>query len=159
MGDIHVIQIVCVTPLGGCNWPFVVSLNVSSYPFPIGVAHSSWQWSSYRRLIFFPLFLSLLIGNVHHYPICFLLFTFNHHFINFLFCSFSIYRSIFFQFNPSIAISHIFLFSFQSLFFKISNFVLRTFVEFFFLSISSFNSNLCCFIFFSVWPSFFFFSF
>jgi len=36
---------------------------------------------------------SLRTGNVHHCPLCFLLFNFNPHFINFLFRFFSIYTS------------------------------------------------------------------
>jgi hypothetical protein len=84
------------------------------------------------HLIFFFIF-SLLIGNVQHCLLCFLLFNFSPHSINFLFHSISIYTSFYFsQFSHSIAISHMFGFSFRSSFFNISNFILGTFIEFFF---------------------------
>ena len=68
------------------------------------------------HLIFF--LFSLLTGNVYHCLLCFLLFNFSSHIINFLFHSFSIYESFYyFQFIPLIAISdHMFGFSFRSLF-------------------------------------------
>jgi hypothetical protein len=69
-------------------------------------------------LIFF--FPSFLFPNkyVYHCLICFLLFNFGPYYINFLFCSFFIYRSSYsFQFSPSIVISCMFGFSFRSLFF------------------------------------------
>jgi hypothetical protein len=107
------------------------------------------------RLIYFFLFLSLslLTGNVHYYSLCFLLFNFSPHSINFLFCSFFIYRTFYsFQISPSITISHMFNFSFRSLFFKISNLSLTLLLKFFFLSISSSNQNFCFFIFFQFDP-------
>jgi hypothetical protein len=112
-------------------------------------------------LIFSSFFFSLLRGNVHYCPFHFLLFNFIFHSMNFLFCSFSIYRSFYsFQFSHSIAISHVFGFSFQySFFFLISNFFLNTFVEVF----CSFNfiiqTNFMLFYFFLVWSSFFLFFF
>jgi hypothetical protein len=68
------------------------------------------------NLIFF--LFSFLIGNVYHCLLCFLLFNFSPYCINFLFCSFFIYRNFYsFQFSHSIAISCMFDFSFRSLFF------------------------------------------
>jgi len=67
------------------------------------------------------------------------------------FVTFFIYRSFYsFQFSSLIAISHMFGFSFWFLSFKISNFVLGTFVEVFLISISSFNQIFCGFIFFNL---------
>jgi len=137
----------------------VVFLDTSLCPLLFGVVCGSLWWLDCRRWSFDFLF-SLLTGNVYHCLLCFLLFNFSSHFINFLFHSFSIYGSFYyFEFIHLIAISdHMFGFSFQSLFFLIFNFFFGTFVEVFFLSILSFNQFFCYF--FSVWLSFFwFFSF
>ena len=131
---------------------------------------SSSIWSGAWRLMvvgwslmivrFFSLLFSLLTSNVHHCSLCLLLFNYSPHSINFLFQSFFIYKSFYsFQFSSSIVISHMFGFSFWSLFFKKFNFILGTFVEVFFLSISSFN-ELFLFYFFQFDPySFDFFPF
>jgi len=89
------------------------------------------------RLIFFLPFY-LLASNVYKCPLCFLLFNFSPHSINFLFRFFFICRNFYyFQFSFSIVISYMFDFLFWFLFFKIFNFVLGTLVEFF-----SINFNL-----------------
>jgi len=83
------------------------------------------------RLIFFLPFY-LLASNVYQCPLCFLLFNFSPHSINFLVRFFFIYRNFYyFQFSPSIVISYMFSFLSWFLFFKIFNFVLGTLVEFF----------------------------
>jgi len=113
----------------------------------------SWQLTVVGLLLvvfrIFPLLFSLLTGNIHHCPFCFLLFNFSHHSNNFLFRFFFIYRSFYsFQYSPSIAISHILVFHFNPYFLKFLIFSLTLLLKFFFLSISSFNQVLCCFIFF-----------
>ena len=135
------------------------------------VVVSSSIWSGVWRLTvvgwspmivrFFPLLFSLLTGNAHHCPFCFLLFNSSPHSINFLSRSFFFYKSFYsFEFSSSIVISHMFDFLFWFLFLKFFNFILGIFVEvFFFISISSFN-KFFLFYFFSIWPLFFwFFSF
>jgi hypothetical protein len=127
--------------------------------------HLEWHVTAYGgwivvggHLIFFLLF-SLVTSNVYHCPICFLLFNFSSHTINFLFRLFFIYRSFYsFQFSPSIAISHMFGFSFWSSFFLIFNFILGTFVKvFFFQFYHSIRFSVVLFV--LVWPLFFWFFF
>jgi hypothetical protein len=128
----------CPHHLGGaCNWPLADSIDMSLCPLLFGVARDSLQWLDCHggHLDFVPFFLSLMIGNIHHFSLCFLLFNFSPHSINFLFHSFSIYRSFFsFQFSSLIAISHMFGFLFL---------ILGTFVEVFFF----FQSNFLLFFF------------
>jgi hypothetical protein len=111
----------------------VVFLDTSLCPLLFGVVCGSLWWLDCRRWSFDFLF-SLLTGNVYHCLLCFLLFNFSSHFINFLFHSFSIYGSFYyFQFIHLIAISdHMFGFSFRSLFFLIFNFFLALLLKFFF---------------------------
>jgi hypothetical protein len=110
-----------------------VFLDTSPCPLLFGVVCGSLWWLNCRRWSFDFLF-SLLTGNVYHCLLCFLLFNFSSHFINFLFHSFSIYGSFYyFQFIHLIAISdHMFGFSFRSLFFLIFNFFLALLLKFFF---------------------------
>jgi len=124
----------CVTSSGECNWASVVSQDALPCPLSFRVMYNRSQWSNYCRWSFdFFFIFSLLICNVQHCLLCFLLFNFSPHSINFLFHSISIYTSFYFsQFSHSIAISHMFGFSFRSSFFNISNFILGTFIEFFF---------------------------
>ena len=82
-----------------------------------------------------PLPFSLLTGNIHRCPLCFLLFNFSPYFINFLFCFFSIYRSFYsFQFSSSIAISHILVFHFNLYFLKFLILSLTLLLKFFFFN-------------------------
>jgi hypothetical protein len=110
-----------------------------------------------RWLFDFPLLFSLLICNVYHCPICFLLFNFSPNSINLLFHSLFIYRSFYsLQFSHLIAISHMFGFSFWSLFLKIYNFVINTFIEFFSFNFI-FQSKFLLFYLFQFDPHFFYF--
>ena len=154
---VRVMQVARVTSLGGRNWPYVVFLDMLSCPLSFGVTHDILWWFDCCQWSFDPpLLVSLWTCNVHNCSLYFLLFNFSFRSINFLFRFFFIYKYFYsFQFSPSIAISHMFGFSFRSSSFKISNFVLDTFVEVYFLLISSFNQNFCWFIFFPVWPLFF----
>jgi hypothetical protein len=100
--------------------------------------HVEWRVTAYSGwiitgdyLIFF--LFSLLTCNVYYCPICFLLLNFSPRSINFLFCSFFIYRSFYyFQFSPSIAIFYMFCFSFGSSFFEFVIFSLALLLKFFF---------------------------
>ena len=115
------------------NWASTVSLDVTSCPFLSGVACDRLWWSNSDGHLISLLLFSLLICNVHHCPICFLLFNFSLHSINLLFHFVFIYRNFYsIQFSPSIAISHMFGLSFWLSFFKFSNFVISTFIEVFF---------------------------
>jgi hypothetical protein len=102
------------------------------------------------RLIFFPF--SLLTWQVMYTTclLCFLLFNLSPHSIIFLVSSLFIYISFYsFQFSPSIAIFHVFGFSFRSSFFLISYFIPCSFVEVFCFNLS-FNQIFYCFIFFNL---------
>ena len=91
--------------------------------------------------------------------LCFLLFNLSPHSINFLVSSLFIYTSFYsFQFSPSIAIFHVFGFSFRSSFFLISYFIPCSFVEaFLFQFYPSIKFSIV--LFFSIWSSFFWFFF
>ena len=135
------------------------------------VVVSSSIWSGVWRLTvvgwspmivrFFPLLFSLLTGNAHHCPFCFLLFNSSPHSINFLSRSFFFYKSFYsFEFSSSIVISHMFDFLFWFLFLKNFNFILGIFVEVFFFFQFHPSINFFCFIFFQFDPySFDFFPF
>jgi hypothetical protein len=113
-------------------------------------AQDSLRWLDCRWWLFDFFFFASHISNVYHCLICFLLFNLSPRSINFLFHSFFICISFYyFQFSHLIATSHMFGFSFQPSFLKFFTFVLDTFVEVSFLSISFFNQIFCCFIFFS----------
>ena len=111
--------------------------------FSICVVVSSSIWSGLWQLTVVgllpvviwtsPLPFSLLTGNIHRCPLCFLLFNFSLYFINFLFCFFSIYRSFYsFQFSSSIAISHILVFHFNLYFLKFLILSMTLLLKFFF---------------------------
>ena len=106
-------------------WHYLVDVSRSPKMSHHILFNSKWRVAASGGLIIisgyliFSLLFSLLIGNVHHFSLWYLLFNLSSYSINFLFRSFSIYRSIYyFQFSPSIIISHIFGFSFRSSFFK-----------------------------------------
>ena len=90
-----------------CMWRYPVDVTgLPSYPYMQHRVFFYLEWHVAAQggrifvgghLIFFLLF-SLPTGNVHNYPLCFLLFNFSPYSINFLFRSFSIYR-IFILFN------------------------------------------------------------
>jgi len=87
--------------------------------------------------------------------VLFLFFKSNPHSCNFLFRSYSFYRSFFcFQFSPSITISHMFCSSFWSLIFFPWPFCWSFFAFNFII-----QSKFLFFYFFSIWPSFFWFVF
>ena len=133
VGGVRAFQTACVMPFDICNWASTVSLDVSPCPFLSGVACDRLWWSNSNGHLISLLLFSLLICNVHHCPICFLLFNFSLHSINLLFHFVFIYRNFYsIQFSPSIAISHMFGLSFWLSFFKFSNFVISTFIEVFF---------------------------
>ena len=118
---IHVIQVAHVTPPGGQILSFIVSLDMQSCPLPHGVASELIKAGLPQVIDFFCFFFLffLLTTKVHNYPLHLLLFNFSSHSLNFLFHPYSFYRSFvcFFQFCPSIIISYMFFFSFQSSFF------------------------------------------
>jgi hypothetical protein len=78
-------------------WSSVVSLNASLCPLLFGVHETTYdcQIVAGDCLIFFSFFLSH-ISDVYYCPFCFLLFNLSPHSINFLFHSFSIYRSFYY---------------------------------------------------------------
>ena len=92
-----------------------------------------WQFTitglSSVEVWFFFLSFSFMISNIHYCPLYFLIFNSSPHSLNFLFHSFSIYRSYFFLFNLVLLLQYLIFFSPYSL---ISYFVLISFIEVFF---------------------------
>ena len=129
-------------------------------PLLFGVAYDNLRWSNCRRWSF-DFFFPSLSWQVMYTTclLCFLLFNLSPHSINFLVSSLFIYTSFYsFQFSPSIAIFHVFGFSFRSSFFLISYFIPCSFVEaFLFQFYPSIKFSIV--LFFSIWSSFFWFFF
>jgi hypothetical protein len=148
-----------------CQPMDLIGLSSFSYMRHRVLFHLEWLvaadggWIVASGLLNFPLLFSLLIGNIHRCPLCFLLFNFSPHSISFLFRLFSIYRSFYsFQFSPSIVISHILIFHFNPYFLKFLIFSLTLLLKFFFFQ---FHPSIKFYValFFLVWPSFFWFFF
>jgi len=100
VGGVCVIQAMRVMLPNGHNWAFrhILIYNIVSFSIWSGAWQLKVVGLSSIVVWFFFLLFSLPTGNVHNCPLCFLLFNFSLYSINFLFCSFSVYR-IFILFN------------------------------------------------------------